>query len=524
MAAGGGAEPPTGRSLLTDVLIGAVVIAVIAAAIWGLPALTGGSASPSPSPAGSAGAQPSEVAAASESAVASVRRERRPRRLRASVPLPGPTQLPGGPFASSGAMVVLGADGALTLVAADGRATPLAPADDNPVAFPAWSPDGTRIAAIRLGAGEQRDRRLRRPRGGDRERRRADGHPPQLDDRAVLPVVVAGRPDRVLPGRGAERPVAPPRSGGRQRADRRQRSRVAGPQRQPVLLRLDRLGPAPRPCRDRRGRVPRRDAPRRHRGGTRAGDTRQLPAAGREQRRRVDRLRPCGGHRRRPVERRHREARRQRRADDARVRDGVRRLLADGAPRRVDRPHGGDRRARSTSRSGRSASSTRRPARRGPCSTARSSATGGARTARRSPRSWSSRPARAARPPRARSAAAGSAAPSLSATQLPAAGSPEPAASPAPSASPAPQEVRVVFVDATSGAIQAGAVVEPGRLFVDQYLTYFDQYATSHQLWAPDSSSILIPVDDATGSHLRLVPRAGGTAKLLDGVMGAWSP
>ena len=82
----------------------------------------------------------------------------------------------------------------------------------------------------------------------------------------------------------------------------------------------------------------------------------------------------------------------------------------------------------------------------------------------------------------------------------------------------------MVFVDATSGAISSDAVIEPGRLFVDQYLTYFDQYATSHQLWAPDSSSILIPVDDATGSHLRLVPRAGGTAKLLDGVMGAWSP
>ena len=71
---------------------------------------------------------------------------------------------------------------------------------------------------------------------------------------------------------------------------------------------------------------------------------------------------------------------------------------------------------------------------------------------------------------------------------------------------------------------QSDAVIEPGRLFVDQYLTYFDQYATSHQLWAPDSSSILIPVDDATAPTCRLVPRAGGTAKLLDGVMGAWSP
>ncbi|HEY7969300.1 MAG TPA: hypothetical protein VID95_04840, partial [Candidatus Limnocylindrales bacterium] len=97
-------------------------------------------------------------------------------------------------------------------------------------------------------------------------------------------------------------------------------------------------------------------------------------------------------------------------------------------------------------------------------------------------------------------------------------------ASAAPAASQAPQEVRVVFVDATSGAIQAGAVISPGRLFTDQYLTYFDQYATSHQLWAPDSSSILIPVDDPDGPHLSLVPRAGGAPKQLDGVMGAWSP
>ncbi|HEY7969530.1 MAG TPA: hypothetical protein VID95_06000, partial [Candidatus Limnocylindrales bacterium] len=149
--ASGGSGPPTGRSLLIDVLIGAVVVAVVAAAIWGLPALTGGPASPSASPAGSSGAQPSEVAVATESAGAPAASE--PPSPAASVALPGPTQLPGGPFASSGALAVLGADGSLTLVAADGRATTLAPADENPVTFPAWSPDGTRIAAIRLGAG-----------------------------------------------------------------------------------------------------------------------------------------------------------------------------------------------------------------------------------------------------------------------------------------------------------------------------------------------------------------------------------
>ena len=174
-------------------------------------------------------------------------------------------------------MVVLGADGSLTLVAADGRATPLAPADDNPVTFPAWSPDGTRIAAIRLGAGLDGDRRLRRPAGGDRG---AVEPTVILRSSTIGPFYLSWSPDGRTVSYLAEEPNGlslrlAPADGSAPIDGSGPGSRVR--EREPVLLRLDRLGPAPRPRRDRPGRVPRRDAPRRDRGGARAGDARQLP-------------------------------------------------------------------------------------------------------------------------------------------------------------------------------------------------------------------------------------------------------
>ena len=46
-------------------------------------------------------------------------------------------------------------------------------------------------------------------------------------------------------------------------------------------------------------------------------------------------------------------------------------------------------------------------------------------------------------------------------------------------------EARLLFVDVASGEITSQAVVVPGQLYVDQLLTYFDQYALSHHVWAP---------------------------------------
>ena len=62
-------------------------------------------------------------------------------------------------------------------------------------------------------------------------------------------------------------------------------------------------------------------------------------------------------------------------------------------------------------------------------------------------------------------------------------------------------------------------------LFVNELLPYFDQYALSHRLWAPDSASILLPVVDASGrTQVTLVPADGTDSRpIAEGVSGFWS-
>ena len=85
-------------------------------------------------------------------------------------------------------------------------------------------------------------------------------------------------------------------------------------------------------------------------------------------------------------------------------------------------------------------------------------------------------------------------------------------------------EVRLVFVDVASGDIRAEPLVRPSSVFIEQVLPYFDQYALSHRLWAPDSSSFLLPVLDADGaSRVLAVTPDGEVLARLDGVMAFWS-
>ena len=104
-------------------------------------------------------------------------------------------------------------------------------------------------------------------------------------------------------------------------------------------------------------------------------------------------------------------------------------------------------------------------------------------------------------------------------------GAAAPSASPGSSPAPPETEIGLLFVDVATGKIQSQAVVNPGQLFIDQVLTYFDQYSLSHHLWAPDSSSILLPVIDETGmTRIAVMPRAGGPPRMIDGALGFWSP
>jgi TolB protein len=98
-------------------------------------------------------------------------------------------------------------------------------------------------------------------------------------------------------------------------------------------------------------------------------------------------------------------------------------------------------------------------------------------------------------------------------------------ASAAPSPVPQATEVRLLFVDVASGEIRSQRVVQPGELFIGQFLTYFDQYALSHRLWAPDSSSLLLPVADRDGTtRIAIMPANGDPVRTIEGAIGFWSP
>jgi hypothetical protein len=87
------------------------------------------------------------------------------------------------------------------------------------------------------------------------------------------------------------------------------------------------------------------------------------------------------------------------------------------------------------------------------------------------------------------------------------------------------QELRLLMVDVATGEIGAQHLVLPGQLFIDQVLSYFDQYALSHHLWAPDSSSFLMPVRTAAGrTEIGVYYRNGDPPATIRGVIAFWSP
>jgi TolB protein len=86
-------------------------------------------------------------------------------------------------------------------------------------------------------------------------------------------------------------------------------------------------------------------------------------------------------------------------------------------------------------------------------------------------------------------------------------------------------EIRLVFIDVAKGEIRSQPLVRPSQVFINQLLTYFDQYALSHRLWAPDSSSFLLPVaEDGGATRVLAVTPDGTVLARLDGTIGFWSP
>ncbi|HET8785605.1 MAG TPA: hypothetical protein VFM38_08220 [Candidatus Limnocylindrales bacterium] len=96
--------------------------------------------------------------------------------------------------------------------------------------------------------------------------------------------------------------------------------------------------------------------------------------------------------------------------------------------------------------------------------------------------------------------------------------------SPGPSQEPA-TDVRLIFIDVATGKTLSEPIVRPTSRFVGSLLAYFDQYALSHRLWAPDSSSILLPELDASDATHVVVRYVDGSDPIaLDGEIAFWSP
>jgi TolB protein len=97
----------------------------------------------------------------------------------------------------------------------------------------------------------------------------------------------------------------------------------------------------------------------------------------------------------------------------------------------------------------------------------------------------------------------------------------------AETATPEPaQQVHLTFVDVATGSVRSDRTVEPAPDYVNTVLPYFDQYALSHRVWSPDGASIALPLVDSTGRARVTVLDVDGTdpGPLVDGIEASWAP
>lgn len=86
-------------------------------------------------------------------------------------------------------------------------------------------------------------------------------------------------------------------------------------------------------------------------------------------------------------------------------------------------------------------------------------------------------------------------------------------------------------VDVDSGEQHLITTFEPVELFVNQFLPFFDQYALSHRIWSPDSTAVVLPVvkrneEGEDRPVVCVVPmlRHGGRPRVIaEGMMAGWS-
>jgi len=75
-----------------------------------------------------------------------------------------------------------------------------------------------------------------------------------------------------------------------------------------------------------------------------------------------------------------------------------------------------------------------------------------------------------------------------------------------------------------TGAVQHLLDFRPTPLFLNQFLPFFDQYAHSHQLWAPDSSALVLPVADEEEQQIYVISTEGQEIQAIaSGSIAFWS-
>jgi TolB protein len=87
-------------------------------------------------------------------------------------------------------------------------------------------------------------------------------------------------------------------------------------------------------------------------------------------------------------------------------------------------------------------------------------------------------------------------------------------------------DLRLAFVEVADGSIRSERTVRLSDLFVNQVLPFFDQYALSHRFWSPDGTAIVLPVvGDGDVTKLWVIPADGTDAvAVATAEMGFWSP
>ncbi len=86
--------------------------------------------------------------------------------------------------------------------------------------------------------------------------------------------------------------------------------------------------------------------------------------------------------------------------------------------------------------------------------------------------------------------------------------------------------VQLTFVDVATGEVRSNRSVRLGSEFVRTILPFFDQYALSHRVWAPDGTSIVLPLLDADGRTRAVVlgVDGGDALPIADAVIAFWAP